>query len=347
MFRGEVWAAIAACRFALSHRCSFWLWCDNQQVVNFVNEVCNGSPSPTLNDKDHDLLGILFALITQACGSQLFEGIVKVRSHEDESQYSDAIERWAIRGNESADATADRARHGYPSRLVEIWAALCSHTERMVWLRDCIHAHVVRVGLQAVEEKSQVKTVGTVRSGGDVPPVVPTDDTETLVTFDGFLDVTDYHPSAHLTDFALEVVEWLRGLVSANDADLQWVTSNHLLVDFQNFSGRIGMRFQNRQWQEIEEWSIASAYDFHRIARWFAAYLKSIAREMHLPYEGIHQTPTSFSFRCWTRCIRLRVSVARMLRIDKWWQTLGIVPIKKVGSSFTKIPVVPRSFLNT
>ena len=347
VFRGEVWAAIAACRFALSHRSSFWLWCDNQQVVNFIKEVGNGSPPPTLNDKDHDLLGILFALITQARSSHLFEDIVKVRSHEDELTYSDAIERWAIRGNESADVAAARARQVYTSRFVAVWTTLCSHTERMVWLRDCIHAHVVRVGLQAVDEKSKVKNVGTVRSEGDGPPVVSTDDAMTRVTFDGFLDISEYQPSIHLTDFALEVVEWLRGLLSASDADLQWVTSYQLLVDFQNFSGRIGMSFNNRQWQEIEEWSIASAYDFPRIARWFAAYLKSIARDMQLPYEGIHQTPTSFSFRCWTRCLRLRISSARMLRVDKWWQTLGIVPIKKVGTSFTKIPVVARSFLNT
>ena len=52
-------------------------------------------------------------------------------------------------------------------------------------------------------------------------------------------------------------------------------------------------------------------------------------------------TPSSaVSFRCWTRCIRMKVSAARMLRIDRWWKSLGIVRVKKTGTSFAKIPVV-------
>ena len=347
IFRGEVWAAIAACRFALSHRLPFWLWCDNQQVVNFIKDVRNGCHAPNLSDKDHDLLGILHALITQACSSHIFEDIVKVRSHEDELQYSDEIDKWAIRGNESADATAARARQGYTSRFLQVWMELCRHTERMEWLRDQIHDHIVRVGLEAVETKSKIRNVGTVRSSDEPSTVVPVQDCDTQVTFDGFLAISDYQPSVHLTDFAYEVTDWLRGLMSAHDAELQWVTSYQLLIDFQNFSGCIGVRVQDRKWQVIEEWMTASGYDFPRIARWFAAYLKSLARELNLPYEGAHQTPSSFSFRCWTRCVRLRISTARMLRIDKWWQTLGIVPIKKVGTCFTKVPIVLRSFLNT
>ena len=346
IFRGEVWAAIAACRFALRFRVSFWLWCDNQQLVDFIKLARLGSTPPTIHDKDHDLLGILHQLVCDACTMQCFEDVVKIRSHEDESQYSDAIVRWAIRGNDSADAAASRARQGYTQHFVAVWETLVRHHRRETWLRDNIHAHFIRVGLEVVAMKSSVRAVGLVdeTTGQDEKGA---DESEVPISSLGFDELVDFRPSVHLTDFAHTVVTWLTDLMTADDAELQWVTSYQLLVDFQNFSGLVGIQFLDRHWKEIPEWSVASGYEFHRTARWFMAYLKSLSKEARVPYSGLLMTPTSTSFKCWTRCIRMRLSAARMLRIDRWWSVLGITPVKKIGASFTKIPVISRSFLNT
>ena len=349
IYRGEVWAAISACRFALRHRSSFWIWSDNQQLVSFTKGIRCGNPPPSINDKDHDLLGILRNLILQACGLGLFEDIVKIRSHQDDLQYSDVIEQWAIRGNEAADLAAARARQDYSIQFVTLWTELLHHHQNEVMIRNQVHSHFVRVGLKAVEEKSIVTHVGAVQQGDPTTLITREQGTTETVTFDGIADINidEFQPSVHLTDFATRVVEWLRGLSTADDSEVQWVTSYQLLVDFQNWSGVIGMQFTNRRWTEIEDWSVASGYDFHRITRWFAAYLKSIARELAVPYEGIFMTPTSVSFRCWTRCIRMKVSATRMLTIDRWWRDLGIVPVKKIGTSFAKLPIVSRSLLDT
>lgn len=347
IYRGEVWAAISACRFALRKQSSFWLWCDNQQLVSFVKDVRKGCPPPTINDKDHDLLGILYDLVTQAVRLHLFEDIIKVRSHEDERHYHDVIEQWVIRGNSAADDTAARARQGFSPHFVHVWTALKAHYEHSVWIRDQVHAHFVRVGWESVEEKSRIKQVGLLEPDTAPQQAIETNRSGKTVSFTGFLEIGEYNPSTHMTAYANTVSDWLRDLTAADDAEVQWVTSYQLLVDFQIFSGSVGVRFTDRQWVEIAPWETSSDYKFPRIARWFAAFLKSLAKDLDLPYEGIHTTPTSFSFRCWTRCIQLRLSRSRMLCIDRWWKDLGIVPIKKVGQGFSSLPVVSRSFLNT
>lgn len=347
IYRGEVWAVISACRFALQKQTVFWLWCDNQQLVGFVKDIRNGSSPPAITDKDHDLLGILFDLVTQADRLHLFQDIVKVRSHQDERVYSNAIEQWAIRGNDSADNTAAQARQGFSHHFVSVWMELKTHFYRTSWMRDQAHAHFVRVGLESVEEKGKTRRVGLLEPDMEAPPALAEERRTCVVSFEGFDTIGPYEPSSHLTEFAIQVATWFGGLTAANDAEVQWVTSYQLLVDFQNFSGSIGIKWVDRRWVPIEDWEVSSGYNFSRVARWFAAYLKSMAKELQLPYEGIHTTPSSFSFRCWTRCIQVKVSKSRLLRVDKWWKDLGIVPIKKVGQGFSSLPIVVQSSLDT
>lgn len=213
IFRGEIWAAISAFRFALGHRLSFWLWCDNQQLVDFIKGSRCKSVPPSINDKDHDLLGILYQLILEADKLKCFEDVVKVRSHEDELQYSNAIEQWAIRGNASADLAASRARQGYSQQFLTVWNELLSHYRRETWIRDNIHSHFVRVGLEAVEAKSEIRNIGAVEQSNIGPKDIVTDESEGVVSFSGISEVVDYQPSVHLTDFAHNVFSWLIELI--------------------------------------------------------------------------------------------------------------------------------------
>lgn len=133
-------------------------------------------------------------------------------------------------------------------------------------MRDSLHGHFVRVGLEVVSLKSSLREVGLVEDATTRPEGIQDerrDDSTVAVSFEGLEQVADFQPSVHLTSFANDVVTWLVDLMRADDAELQWVTSYQLLVDFQNFSGLIGIHFSDRKWKVIEEWSVASGYEFH------------------------------------------------------------------------------------
>ena len=64
--RGEMYAAISGCSYALRYSMPFWLWVDNQQVVDWVNDVIQGCATTHNFDKDHDLKSRLARLIREA-----------------------------------------------------------------------------------------------------------------------------------------------------------------------------------------------------------------------------------------------------------------------------------------
>ena len=59
--RAEIFGAIAAFKYGLAVQIPFWLWCDNQQVVDFVDSALRNTAEVGVMQKDHDLWAALTA----------------------------------------------------------------------------------------------------------------------------------------------------------------------------------------------------------------------------------------------------------------------------------------------
>ena len=145
ILRAEILGVISAFRFGLLHHQHFMVWTDNQQVFDTIQLFSRGGAAPDLMAPDHDLWKRLHTVVTTSCSLQLFEGIVKIRSHEDESAYP-LVERWAIRGNDYADGLARTAIRTFPARLLDVWQRMKTSRQQIAVARDELHQLFVKVG---------------------------------------------------------------------------------------------------------------------------------------------------------------------------------------------------------
>ena len=273
----------------------------------------------------------------RAFEKNLLQGIVKVRSHENLDAYDDIVQQWAIRGNEAADKCAAQARQHYGSEFFAVWQALARDLNEQTAFCNSIHGHFVRVGMTSVQEKGKIRK--------EVEQQWAYHNGETLANEDGDDIQTSWATVAQKTpvvsedffgDIGSSVIQWLQGLTSMPDAELQWVTFYQLLVDFQLNGGQYGVKYvvADKRWYALTEWEVSQVFEFTRTAQWFGAYLRTLAKTLSESCEMRSQRPTSSSFARWNKCVRMPVSKRRMLAVDRLWQGHGILPIKHVTSAF-------------
>jgi ribonuclease HI len=122
VLRAEIFAVISALEWILDQGKPAIIWVDNLQVQRNLENFRLGTVCLGNMDNDHDLWLRAAALCQEAVNSQLLIKIVKVHSHEDGSQYTDPIERWAIAGNDAADQAAQEARSLFHPGFWQLWA---------------------------------------------------------------------------------------------------------------------------------------------------------------------------------------------------------------------------------
>lgn len=152
ILRAEILGAISAFRYALFHEQNFMVWTDNKRVFDAIQQFAKGGAAPDLMATDHDLWGRLHALVKLAISKNIFEGAVKVRSHEDPDHYS-LVERWAIEGNDFADALAQTALKNQPSQLLETWHRMKLSRHAIAKARDEVHRLFIDVGQRALKSE--------------------------------------------------------------------------------------------------------------------------------------------------------------------------------------------------
>ena len=153
ILRAEVTGTISAFRLALQPGKQFWIWTDNALVHKRVGLFAlDSTPCNRNRQNDHDLWSTLFALVRQAKRRELFQGIIKVSSHQ-QMGFSDVIERWAFQGHESADHTAASARQMLPP--MGFWAWTQFDHDLQIRQKACeeLHSMLVQFGLRCVETK--------------------------------------------------------------------------------------------------------------------------------------------------------------------------------------------------
>ena len=341
--RAEYTAAISGVKFALYKQQKFWLWVDNQQVHEFLVAIFNGGELPSNTEANHDLQVILGKLCQEAMRVELMQPPMKVRSHQDIHMYTDIVEQWVIRGNQKADETAAMAQQDYSATFQQVWEQLVSDVQQAELLRDDIHGHFVRVGLTATEAKSEI------RDRDEFQWDEPSERVEqnfsempislTTVGSKRFIDVGN-----KFKEVAQVVHQWISELVSAIDATPQWLTYHQLLVDFQGTTGHPGVFFKlsSKKYMPLEQWYILHEYSFSRVARWFGAYLKGLAKQWGETYTIAMRRPSGHSYRCWAMCLYLPISKQRVERIDQIWQRSNVSPVTTCDRAFRDIAVYER-----
>lgn len=94
----------------------------------------------------------LHALVRLATSKNIFEGAVKVRSHEDPDHYP-LVERWAIEGNDFADALAQTAPKNLPSQLLDTWQRMKLSRQAIAQARDDVHWLFIDVGHRSLKSE--------------------------------------------------------------------------------------------------------------------------------------------------------------------------------------------------
>jgi len=133
VLRAEITAVIAACRFGVHHQKPFyiWTWTDCQVVFDRVQVMLSQENfAVTPRQKDHDLWQTLQTLVLRAKAMGLFHKILKVTSHQAHTEYSSLVDRWAIEGNEAADAAATWARTLLPTAMLQAHRRLQVESEQ-------------------------------------------------------------------------------------------------------------------------------------------------------------------------------------------------------------------------
>ena len=145
--RGEILAAISACKFALQSHRPLMLWIGNDLVYKRMCKFQNRPCFFKANQKDCDLWSALYAEV-HALGPRLL-AVNKVCSHQDLSNACDEFEAWAFAGNAAADSTAENTLLRYHT-MFALWQQLQHDIAQIHVLRNHAHKTLIQVGRHAV-----------------------------------------------------------------------------------------------------------------------------------------------------------------------------------------------------
>eukprot|EP00438_Fugacium_kawagutii_P027561 Skav207080 [mRNA] locus=scaffold1909:525523:530421:+ [translate_table: standard] len=333
--RAELTALCVALAVGLHLNRPFSVWTDCQAIFDKINRWMRATtwPSLTHQHKNADLWKVVLRRLQAAVANNLFQSVFKVRSHQEATQYSDLVDRWAIEGNNFVDAMTNRVLQTIPSELQLVWQARQEEITKLRRLRNLLRQYMYDVGMRAITHRSQAHTV---------EPMPPTN-TGSRAPVDSRLSIAplpDRLPagtwpksfSAHCED----MFQWLHTLQAGDDACNNWLSSYQLLVHYQLTTGRVGYLFQNRGYHVVSD-PECPAYTFIKGAGWFVSLLKVMCTHWGLPYITSNKVPAGVSFNSWRRCILVRVNPATVQMIDHRLAAHGVRQIRKISSAFSHV----------
>eukprot|EP00438_Fugacium_kawagutii_P010060 Skav222709 [mRNA] locus=scaffold1661:97954:102885:+ [translate_table: standard] len=346
VLRGEILAALSALRFMIAMDRDGVLWADNALVVQRIAMYQSGEPPPNNLEPNHDLWADLYEAVHLA-GRHLIK-CVKVPSHENIDNYTDLIDRWALRGNAAADREATGARNDMPSELFHLWNDLVAEHQQQVHDKLQLHQHFLAVGKRAVMKGSTAPSAPNVDGDTDeeaqeISPVHERthDDAEIPHVFCPMPEWEMRNESIALGPCGSEVFHWLHTLVNQDDSVTSWVSMYQLLISYQLHVGCWGPAKQGKFWIRSEEfWPQAFSYNFLKQSKFFTQYLKHLGRSFGLVITGSFRRPTcSELIPVWCRCYKMRVSRGMMVRVDECLKRFKSTPFTKMKRDFAMFPV--------
>lgn len=322
--RAEFTAAISAVSYAVAWVRTAWIWTDNQQVFDTLQQYLRGDPPADIMSKDHDLHQMLWGICSQARFLGLLITPVKVKSHENETSYGHIVDRWAIRGNAAADELAATARGYLPSGLMTMWHELANFHDYQTQLRDNLRWLFVAVATRALDTLDDRQAIEDDCMDTQVNPEVPQD---FPVLFEFLPHWTDRATTVDLGVQGETIFQWLRGLISPEVVEPVWLTTYQLLVDFQLDTKRLGPRFllPQKSWT----WMQHDNYDFLQAAAGLGRMLRRLGKEYDQPVTPAYRKPTGSHWAMWCRCFLMKVPAAKVCRINHVFQQFSRRPIQR------------------
>lgn len=319
--RAEYLAALAALRFLLASGKGGFLWIDNLTVQQTVKDFLQGGGPPDNMEADHDLKQRLHEVCQRILELNIPVKAVKVRSHEDETAYSDFVERWAIEGNNCADRQAGEARRSLPTAVLQIWPGLVKQHERQQQFRADLRWLFLKVGKRSLETMEE-----RVEKEGEEPyvrpqPDIPADFPEGFYPFPSW---DNRNPDVDLGEAGAVVYEWLQDLTQDSDAEPMWISTYQLLVDFQLTTARIGPRRKCQRWDLGDH----EDFDFFQSAKDLGAFLRKLSSAFELPLQTQCRRPDGTSFATWCRPFLIRAAANRVDRADQLLLEWATRPVK-------------------
>lgn len=340
VLRAELCGALSALWFLAWSGKEGILWVDNQTVYRRINKFQRGGSPPSRMSPNHDLWEELHAVI-HILGDRLVR-CVRVPSHETRSDYTDSVERWALKGNTCADAEALTARSDISDSMQKCWQTMIDERNEQQSIKQALHDHFLRIGQRAIQRGSTDPTKPqldhTAEHSIDQRTRVRSDDTP--VTF-AFLPDWPTRGIPQLGACGELVHQWLRYQSSQPDTMTLLVTSYQLLISFQMYCRKIGPCPQNKHWGDSESvWRDGMNFNFLLQARWFARFLKDFGKALDIPVATVYQRPDSTEhIPVWCRCYYMAISKIDMLQVDAQLQHHRCAPYKRVTQDFANFPL--------
>ena len=145
--RAEIFAVLSVTRFISRYPRRTRIWCDNQLVVDRLQQALDGQLVCGSTLHDHDLWSrVQFYL--RNCAS--FVSVHKVYSHQEQAGLSDA-EAWIVEGNQAADDTANLAYQALPPHVQTAWRHASSLTGRLHSAHLSLVQHMSRVAQLSIQ----------------------------------------------------------------------------------------------------------------------------------------------------------------------------------------------------
>ena len=304
--RAEISAAISAVRYTLTQDRPMRIWCDNAQVVGFLQTALRNPDISKIYSKDQDLWSELLSVARTVPASTI--QIIKITSHQNRL-HANWIDLWAYTGNDNAD-------HGAQ------WSLIDTGTVRSTWLkavedldaarvlRDQIHATMLRVSEDAVTRDVPAPADDPPQTAYPLPVPEPT------------LPILPLRPQTvthKLVGPGWDCISgWSRSLQTqtAPVVHIPWL---YLLIDFVLSTGDGGVRpsrnFSSWQWLTRED---AKEFDLQDRIKWFRLFLIRIHKLEGCPLSTNYLRPTSRTTLFWAHCVTCRMEEGRFKQVESF-----------------------------
>jgi hypothetical protein len=293
--RGEIWAAISAMRFAISHQRQVRIWCDNHTVVTRLQKFGKRHVRIKPNATNADLWTVAQQLV-QTLGPAL--QVTKISSHQDPLTAKDEAEEWLFAGNEAADCLTQTvfSRH---KQLYELWDQLQKDLEAIHVLRNKMHDVIISVAQVAVQSKTS--------RGEQRDKQHPSRINVNEVNEVKFCPLADNSfADSYQCEEGQRIAGWLQTVCDPSEPvqAISWFQLN-ILYEFQNNTAGVRYNKSRKKWENASA-STKSA-DFVARTKSFSKWIQGALQSQAHAIQPLHLRPSSEPLQFWTMCVPIRI----------------------------------------
>ena len=319
--RAEIFAVLSVIRFVRQFPRKTRIWCDNQLVVDRLQQLLDNKLDCTYLLHDHDLWTQIERSID---GHRHLVSVRKVCSHQDVGNLS-AAEEWIASGNIAADTAATNAFNVLPPSVRDLWAKASADIKVLHQAHHSMLQHMARVSFLSIQFGKQ-RLVDAAPEPYQQPPQV-------------FLAECVCEAARKLTrSFQFEgserVFQWLKQIEDV-EAPVKQICFPELLIAFQQQTGLVGVESIYTTKHNHRQWRLRSHFDeysFGEVHRSFSAFCCSIIKLAKPGWKITHGRSSSYRFQYWTGILVVAIQPEVHRQIESWFLThCGSVPFKKAA----------------